>query len=106
MTTLEYKWFKSINPPPNTTTIKLSPKQDATALSQLLREFAFTKQAFALDFSGLEITTQGYLHSLLFNPIRIAWATKTPIYILNEQPNIKVLLKLIEDYTLTKDKPL
>ena len=47
------------------------------------------KEPIVLDFNGMRILTQSYLHSLLFEPLRLAWALRTPIYVANVEPAVR-----------------
>jgi hypothetical protein len=58
------------------------------------------RQPVALDFVGIPTCTQSYVHALLYEALRLAWARKTPIYILNAQPAVKSTLELLENYAL------
>jgi anti-sigma regulatory factor (Ser/Thr protein kinase) len=58
------------------------------------------KEPIVLDFSGMRILTQSYLHSLLFEPLRLAWALRTPIYVANVEPAVRSNLELLENYAL------
>ncbi|MCP3143719.1 ATP-binding protein [Pyxidicoccus xibeiensis] len=58
------------------------------------------RQSVALDFVGIPTCTQSYVHALLYEALRLAWARKTPIYILNAQPAVKSTLELLENYAL------
>ncbi|HSP77485.1 MAG TPA: ATP-binding protein [Myxococcaceae bacterium] len=60
----------------------------------------FRREPVALDFGGIQVCTQSYVHSLLFEPLRLAWARKTKIYILNAQPAVRSTLELLENYAL------
>jgi anti-sigma regulatory factor (Ser/Thr protein kinase) len=58
------------------------------------------REPIVLDFNGLRILTQSYLHSLLFEPLRLAWALRTPIYVTNVEPAVRSNLELLENYAL------
>jgi hypothetical protein len=58
------------------------------------------KQSFILDFRGIDVTTQSYLHALLFEVVRLAWARRIPIYVANAAPAVKSGLELLESYAL------
>lgn len=65
-----------------------------------LRPVVFDGKSFTLDFAGIEICTQSFLHSLLYEVLRLAWATKTPIYVVNAKPAVRSGLELLENYAL------
>ena len=56
------------------------------------------KEPIALDFINIRIITQSFAHALLFEPLRFAWASKTPIYVLNAQPVVRSALQHVEQY--------
>jgi anti-sigma regulatory factor (Ser/Thr protein kinase) len=68
--------------------------------SEELESRLLEKQSFILDFRGIEVTTQSYLHALLFEVLRLAWARRIPIYIANAAPAVKSGLDLLESYAL------
>ncbi|HEY4223123.1 MAG TPA: ATP-binding protein, partial [Myxococcota bacterium] len=75
--------------------------QDATNFArEKLRPVVFEGKSFVLDFDGVDICTQSYLHALLFEVLRLAWATKTPIYVVNAKPAVRSGLELLENYAL------
>lgn len=53
-----------------------------------------------LDFAGLDLCTQSWLHALLFEPVRLAWAMRIPIYIVNADPAVSEGLRFLEAYAL------
>lgn len=58
------------------------------------------KKSIALDFRNIPILTQSFLHALLYEPLRIAWAMKTKIYVINAGPAVKSNLELLQNYAL------
>ena len=58
------------------------------------------KQPVVLDFRSIPILTQSFLHGLLYEPLRLAWALKTPIYVVNVQPAVRSNLELLQNYAL------
>lgn len=74
--------------------------QAAQRFARVLLEHLTARHAVALDFAGLSIGTQSYLHSLLFEPLRVAWALRIPIYVLDAEPAVRSGLELIENYAL------
>lgn len=55
----------------------------------------------ALDFRGIEVCTQSFLHALLFETLRLAWALQVPVYVENADPVVVSGLKLVEAYALS-----
>ncbi len=58
------------------------------------------KEPVVLDFRGMEIATQSYLHALLFSALRLAWARQSFIYVVNASTSVRSGIELIEDYAL------
>jgi hypothetical protein len=91
-------------PPPGVLLIPLAEvAQDTIAaaeVSERLVKRVLEKQPIALDFRNLDICTQSYLHALLFEPLRYAWAAQAPIYVLNAAPGVRSGLELLESYAL------
>jgi hypothetical protein len=53
-----------------------------------------------LDFARLDLCTQSWLHALLFEPVRLAWAMRVPLYIVNADPAVYEGLRFLEAYAL------
>lgn len=58
------------------------------------------RQAVELDFDGLELCTQSWLHALLFEGIRLAWAKRVAIHAVNADPAVREGLRFLERYAL------
>jgi hypothetical protein len=58
------------------------------------------RRAIELDFSDIDICTQSFLHSLLYEPLRIAWALRVPIYVAHIKPGVRSNLELLQNYAL------
>lgn len=56
------------------------------------------KEPVVLDFVNIRIITQSFAHALLFEPLRFAWASKTPIFVVNTQPVVRSALYHVEQY--------
>jgi hypothetical protein len=53
-----------------------------------------------LDFGGIPVVTQSYVHALLYEALRVAWALKVPIYVSNAAPAVRSTLELLQNYAL------
>lgn len=53
-----------------------------------------------LDFSGFKITTQSFLHAILFNALKLAYERNVQIYAINMSSAVKDCILLLEWYTL------
>jgi anti-anti-sigma regulatory factor len=58
------------------------------------------KNPVVLDFRNIPILTQSFLHALLYEPLRVAWALKTEIYVVNAKPAVRSNLELLQNYAL------
>ena len=58
------------------------------------------KEPMVLDFGGMDIVTQSYLHALLFSALRLAWARQSFIYVVNASSSVRSGIELVEDYAL------
>lgn len=65
-----------------------------------IREALVASRPVELDFTGLELCTQSWLHALLFEPIRLAWALRVPIHVVNAVPAVREGLRFLESYAL------
>lgn len=101
-----HKWLSFENPPSEALrfVVRFTGVEDAMA-AQIFSEDQLMprlvkRQSVALDFMGISTCTQSYAHALLYEALRLAWARKTPIYILNAQPAVRSTLELLENYAL------
>ncbi len=58
------------------------------------------KEPVVLNFLNIPILTQSFLHALLYEPLRVAWALKTEIYVVNAKPAVQSNLELLQNYAL------
>jgi hypothetical protein len=72
----------------------------AHVLADRIRETLSAGKPIALDFSGIGIATQSFLHALLFKPVRVAWATGARIYVVRADPAVRSGLDYLESYAL------
>ncbi|MBX3230420.1 MAG: hypothetical protein KIT84_03200 [Labilithrix sp.] len=56
--------------------------------------------AVAVDFAGIEIATQSFLHALLFHAVRVGWAMSAPIHVVHASSAIRSGLDYLESYAL------
>jgi hypothetical protein len=57
------------------------------------------KEPVALDFVNVRLLTQSFAHALLFEPLRIAWAMQTTVFISNATPVVRSALSRVEEYS-------
>jgi hypothetical protein len=53
-----------------------------------------------LDFAEVAICTQSFLHALLYEPVRLAWATRTTMHAVGAAPAVKSGVEFLERYAL------
>jgi hypothetical protein len=58
------------------------------------------RRPLTLNFSGLDVATQSFLHALLFEPVRLAWALRVPIFVDQAAPSVRQGLDFLESYAL------
>ena len=100
-----HKWLLFQKPPSGTSEILVAVASENTAEAQAYAQKKLVphlarKQAIALNFRNFEIVTQSFIHALLYEAIRVAWALKTPIYIVDAQPAVRSTLEFLETYAL------
>lgn len=66
-----------------------------------LHPLILQRKPVALDFRGLDVCTQSFLHSLLFEALRLAWALRVAIYVDNASPAVRSGLQMLENYALS-----
>ena len=100
-----HRWIRFDPAPPEATVFEIQKQAENTPAAIQLAQNEITprilrREPIVLDFSGLRILTQSYLHSLLFEPLRLAWALRTPIHVRNVEPAVRSNLELLENYAL------
>jgi hypothetical protein len=58
------------------------------------------REPVTLDFTNLRVCTQSFLHALLHESVRLAWARKVPLFVVNAAPAVRAQLELVESYSL------
>jgi anti-sigma regulatory factor (Ser/Thr protein kinase) len=102
---LPQRWLRFDAPPANAQKMLVSVAAEDTAAAvdyaaRVLTPRILKKVPLVLDFRGQELFTQSYVHSLLYEPLRIAWALRTPLYIVNAAPAVRSSLEFLESYAL------
>lgn len=97
-------WLSYEHPPPSAELFVVRDWADdaraATILAETLRSRLATQTPVALDFSGIGISTQSFLHALLFHAVRIGWAMGARVYIVNASAAVRSGLDYLESYAL------
>jgi hypothetical protein len=99
-------WFRYDEPPPQDAAkyVITVAAEDTVAAEQfskdVLQPAILDGRPIVLVFANVPIVTQSYLHSLLYEVVRLAWAKRVPIYIDNAKPAVRSSLELLERYAL------
>lgn len=59
-----------------------------------------SRQPIELDFTGIDLATQSWLHALLFEQVRLAWALRVPIHVIQADLAVREGLRFLEAYAL------
>jgi hypothetical protein len=102
-TRLTSGWLRYEPPPANTRTYLIQPflenneKARALAQEELIPRLV-KKEPVALDFINVRVCTQSFAHALLYEALRFAWASQTPLYIANAVAVVRSALHHVETY--------
>jgi anti-sigma regulatory factor (Ser/Thr protein kinase) len=100
-----HRWIRYDNGPPGAARFLVRRVAEDTAaaaafVAQQLVPRLIRRKSVALDFTGLEICTQSFLHALLFRAIRLAWAEHVEIHAANATGAVRSGIEALEDYAL------
>ena len=100
-----YRWVRFDEVPAGARRFLVSAAAEDTTAAQVLADRELVPrllqgEAVVLDFSGLEICTQSFLHALLFRPIRIAWAERRALHVVNADPAVRSGVETVQQYAL------
>jgi len=99
------QWLHFGEPPPGTfRSLVAIASEDTTAARafavSVLEPRLLRREPVALDFATMRVCTQSFLHALLHEVVRLAWARKVPIHVVNATPAVRAQLELVESYSL------
>lgn len=104
---LTHQWLRFHDPSPSgvakflvSVFIENNEEAQKLAQSQLIPRLV-KKEPITLDFVNVRVCTQSFAHALLYEVLRFAWASQTPVYILNAQPVVQSALRHVETYAQT-----
>jgi hypothetical protein len=72
----------------------------AAEVKDRIRPAILDSQPVAFDFSDIEICTQSFLHALLYETVRLAWATRTVLNATHAGPAVRSGIEFLERYAL------
>ena len=98
-------WLRFEAPPDGTfrTLVAISSEDTVAARSfavSVLEPRLLRREPAALDFANLRVCTQSFLHALLHEAVRLAWALKVPIFVVNAAPAVRAQIEFVESYSL------
>jgi hypothetical protein len=103
-TSSKRSWLAFAPPPAGVHVFTVRDAGDGTdaaqQLSERIRAAIASSNPVAVDFQGIHVATQSFLHALLFHPVRVAWALGIPIYVFNDEPAVRGGLEYLESYAL------
>jgi len=99
------RWLTFAPAPEPAKRIILAPARENTpAAGELarahIRPALLDGRSVELNFADIDLCTQSWLHALLFEPVRLAWAMRIPMYIVNADPAVREGLRFLEAYAL------
>jgi hypothetical protein len=98
-------WLTFTPAPESAEQVILAPARENTpAAAELararIRPALLEGRAIELDFADLDLCAQSWLHALLFEAVRLAWAMRVPIHIVNADPAVCEGVRFLEAYAL------
>jgi hypothetical protein len=99
------RWLRFEEPPPGTFRALITVASEDTVAAHafaaaVLEPRLMKREALALDFRTMRVCTQSFLHALLHETVRLAWARKVPMFVVNASPSVRAQLELVEGYSL------
>lgn len=99
------RWLDYGSPPPDTKAFVVRDIADDTdgarEFAEQMTSLLTSSRAVVVDFGGIGIATQSFLHALLFHPVRVGWAMGARIYVRNADAALRSGLDFLESYALT-----
>ena len=102
---ITYRWLRFEDPPPDVRRMLVDvASEDTTAAHAFAQEHLeprlLRRETIALDFRNMRVCTQSFLHALLHESVRLAWARKVPMFVVNAAPTVRAQLEFVEGYSL------
>ncbi len=99
------RWLRYESPPEGTHRFMVAIAVEDTTAARAYSENhieprLLRREPVALDFANIPICTQSFLHALLYEALRLAWAKRVPIYVLGVKATVRSSLDLLESYAL------
>jgi hypothetical protein len=102
---ITHRWLRFEEPPAGSIRLLVGVAIEDTAgalqfAQTHLQPRVLRREIVALDFRNVRVCTQSFLHALLHETVRLAWALKVPIHVLGAEPAVRAQLELVEGYSL------
>jgi hypothetical protein len=99
------RWLRFERPPSGTFQALVAVASEDTAAAHafaatVIEPKLLQREPVALDFRTLRVCTQSFLHALLHESVRLAWARKVPMYVVDATPAVRAQLELVQAYSL------
>lgn len=99
------RWLRFEEPPEDVARLLLVVvAEDAIAAQDFARREIeprlVRREPVVLDFSNVRVCTAGFLHALLHESVRLAWALAVPLYVVQVDPTVQAQLEFLEGYSL------
>lgn len=99
------RWLRFEDPPAGVLRVLVGVASEDTAAAQRfavehLEPKLMKRESIALDFRNMRACTQSFLHALLHESVRLAWARKVPMFVVNATAAVRAQLELVESYSL------
>ncbi len=98
-------WLRFEVPPPEVPRVLVTVvAEDTHAALEFVRQHLeprlIRRDPLALDFRNLRACTQSFLHALLHQAVRLAWALRVPMYVVGANPTVQAQIEFVEAYSL------
>lgn len=102
---ITHHWLRFEPPPADALRILVSVASEDTAAASsfatsVLQPRLLRREVVVLDFRTMRVCTQSFLHALLHESVRLAWALKVPVFVVDASPALRAQLELVEGYSL------
>jgi hypothetical protein len=100
---LESEWLRFEEPPQDAAKFIVSAflenneKARRLADEQIIPSLV-RKRPVALSFVNVPVVTQSFVHALLYEALRVAWARQTPIFVTNAPSFVRSAVEYVQDY--------
>lgn len=102
---ITHRWLRFEEPPADSSRVLVTVASEDTAAAMsfaasVVQPKLLRRESIALDFRTMRLCTQSFLHALLHQSVRLAWALKVPMFVVNATPAVRAQLELFEGYSL------